>query len=83
MTLYRVTTPATPRTPGFKFADFERATECTSTTCVGRLLARHGFVGCTVHRRRRGRHWVLEFDSSMATDSIACAAMWLRVEDAQ
>jgi hypothetical protein len=82
MARYRVTTPDTARVPGVAYADFEAAQECASPVCVRHLLTRHSFIGCTVHRKRR-ESWVLEFDSSRAIDSVACAAHWHRVELSQ
>lgn len=82
MPRYRVTTPDTARVPGRPWPDFEAAQECSTPVCVRHLLARYAFIGCTVHRKHR-EGWVLEFNSSRAIDSSACAARWARVEAAQ
>ena len=82
MARYRVTTPDTPRAPCTCCADFQQATEVESVVCVRHLLEHHNFASCTVHRKRRGNHWELIFDSTRNTD-VLWWARWHKVELSQ
>lgn len=79
MPRYRVTTPDTKRASGAAYADFQAADEVQSPVCVRHLMEHHDFKDCTVHRKRRGNHWELIFDSTSNIDAL----WWVRWQNVE
>lgn len=82
MDRYRITTPDTPRAPCSCCADFAQADEVESPVCVRHVMENHNFTGCTVHRKRRGNHWEMIFDSTSGAD-VLWWVRWQNVELSQ